>query len=68
MTTRGIGVTLVWLGTLALVAVLQHRVRRGAWRIGDAQAPPVGRWAPAIAGCGILAALAGTALAVWNPD
>ena len=40
MSIRAIGLILLWLGTLLLVAVLQHRLRRGAWSEDAFEAPP----------------------------
>jgi hypothetical protein len=67
MSARALGLVLLWVGTLLLVAVLQHRLRRGAWseEAFDAQ-PPIARWAVAIAAAGLVLAGAGAALTVWG--
>lgn len=65
MDARGIGLILIWLGTIALVAVLQFRIRQGAWseRAFDAR-HPVGRWSKAIAVAGMVMAAVGVGLTV----
>lgn len=67
MSARAIGLILLWGGTLVLVAVLQQRLRRGAW---DEQAfenpPPIERWSAALAIAGMVLAGAGAALTVWG--
>lgn len=67
MSARAIGLILLWLGTILLVAVLQHRLRRGAW---DEQAfeapPPIERWSVALAVAGMALAALGAALTVWS--
>lgn len=65
MDARGIGLILIWLGTIALVAVLQHRIRTGAWS-ADAfeNEHPVGRWAKAVAIAGMVLAAGGAAMTV----
>ncbi len=62
MTLRDWGFVLIWLGTLALVAVLQHRIRKGAWRIDAETVHPMERWAVGISITGLAAALAGTVM------
>lgn len=67
MDLRGIGLVLVWIGSILLVAVLQHRIRKGAF--GERaleQAPPVERWSVHIAVAGMALALAGAAMTVWS--
>jgi hypothetical protein len=66
MTIRGIGLILIWLGTLALVAVLQHRIRHGAWRIENEAVPPVGRWAVGIAASGMVLAAVGVVMVMLD--
>lgn len=66
MTTRALGLVLLWLGTLVLVAILQYRLRRGAFRVGDEPVQPVGRYAMGVAVTGLLLTAAGTVLAVWD--
>lgn len=67
MDLRAVGLVLIWLGTILLVAVLQHRIRKGAW---DPEAfdavPPIERWSVGIAATGMAMALAGTAATVWS--
>lgn len=67
MSARAIGLILLWGGTVLLVAVLQHRLRRGAW---DEQAfeaqPPIERWSVALAAAGMVMAAVGAALIVWS--
>ena len=63
MDARGIGLILVWVGTILLVAVLQHRLRKGALgERGLEEAPPIERWQVAIAAAGMISALAGIVL------
>jgi hypothetical protein len=62
MTLRDWGFVLIWLGTIALVGVLQHRVRNGAWRIDAESVHPMGRWAVSISAAGMVAALAGVVM------
>jgi hypothetical protein len=67
MDARSLGLILVWIGTILLVAVLQQRLRQGA--LGEEafdQAPPIARWAVAIAVTGMGCALVGIALTVWS--
>jgi len=60
---RGLGILLIWLGTLLLVAVLQHRIRKGAWNAEALEdSPPLERWAVPVAVAGIILALAGAGL------
>lgn len=67
MSIRAIGILLVWLGTLLLVAVLQYRVRQGAWRPeAFDEMPPLARWAVPVTLVGLALALAGAALTVWS--
>jgi hypothetical protein len=66
MTAASLGLLLIWLGTIALVAVLVQRVRAGAWRIEAEAPPPAGRWTVGIAAAGLTLALVGTALFVWG--
>ncbi|MGE5504136.1 MAG: hypothetical protein ACM31L_06900 [Actinomycetota bacterium] len=66
MSPRSLGLVLIWLGTIALVAVLMHRVRKGAWDIAIDPPPPIDRWAVPIAAGGLGLALAGTALFMWG--
>lgn len=62
---RGIGLILIWLGTVALVAVLQHRIRTGAWSADAFETEhPVARWAKSIAVAGMALAAVGAALTV----
>ncbi|MCA1907595.1 MAG: hypothetical protein LDL39_04455 [Magnetospirillum sp.] len=63
MSIRGIGVLLIWFGTLLLVAVLQHRIRKGAWKAESLEeTPPLERWAVPVAATGMILALAGAGL------
>lgn len=67
MSSRSLGVILLWLGTILLVAVLQHRLRRGAWSEEAFETPPpVQRWSVALAAAGMVMAGAGAALTVWS--
>lgn len=67
MSPRAVGLILLWGGTLLLVAVLQHRIRRGAWDDSAFdEAPPIERWSVAIAIVGMLMAAVGGALVVWS--
>lgn len=67
MSIRAIGILLVWLGTLLLVAVLQHRVRQGAWKPEALEEmPPLTRWAVPVTLAGLGLALAGAGLAMWS--
>ena len=67
MSIRAIGIILVWLGTLLLVAVLQYRIRQGAWSEEGLEAtPPIARWAVGLAVVGMIAAAAGIVLTVWS--
>lgn len=67
MSARAIGLILLWLGTLVLVAVLQHRLRKGAWSEEAFEAPPpVPRWSVAAAAVGMVLAGLGAALTVWS--
>lgn len=67
MSSRAIGLILLWLGTILLVAVLQHRLRRGAWseEAFDAE-PPIARWSVAIAAAGMGLAGVGIVLTVGS--
>lgn len=63
MDSRGIGLILVWIGTILLVAVLQHRIRKGALgEQGLEQAPPLERWQVPVATAGMALALVGIVL------
>lgn len=63
MDSRGIGLILVWIGTILLVAVLQHRIRKGALgEQGLEQAPPLERWQVPVAAAGMALALVGIVL------
>lgn len=67
MDARAIGLVLLWLGTLLLVAVLQHRLRRGAWSEEAFEAPPpIARWSAALAAIGMVLAAVGAGLTVWS--
>lgn len=64
---RGAGVILLWLGTLLLVAVLQYRLRKGAWSEESfVNPPPIARWAVAIVAGGMILAAVGGGLVVWD--
>lgn len=67
MDLRTVGFVLIWLGAVLLVAVLVHRVRRGAWG-PDAfdETPPLARWPQAVSIAGVVAALTGAALMAWS--
>lgn len=67
MDARAIGLILVWIGTILLVAVLQHRIRKGAFseRALD-EGPPLGRWSVAFSVAGVVLALVGAAFTVWS--
>lgn len=63
MDTRSLGLILVWIGSILLVAVLQHRIRKGA--LGEQaleEAPPVERWSKVIAIAGMVLAMGGMGL------
>lgn len=63
MSMRGIGVLLIWVGTLLLVAVLQHRIRKGAWNAESLEnPPPLERWAVPVAVIGMVLAVLGAGL------
>lgn len=67
MEMRAIGLVLVWIGSILLVAVLQHRIRKGAF--GERaleEAPPIERWAAVIAAIGMALALIGAAFTAWG--
>lgn len=67
MEPRTLGLILLWLGTILLVAVLQHRIRKGA--LGERaleETPPIERWSVAVAAAGMILALAGAGLTVWG--
>lgn len=67
MDARAIGLILVWIGTILLVAVLQHRIRKGAF--GEQamdEEPPIERWSVAISVTGMVLAVVGAAMIVWS--
>lgn len=67
MGLREVGLILLWLGTILLVAVLQHRLRKGA--LSEAafeQSPPLERWQVPVAVAGTALAAFGGGLAVWG--
>ncbi|CAA7618058.1 hypothetical protein [Magnetospirillum sp. UT-4] len=67
MDHRDIGVVLIWVGAILMVAVLQHRLRKGA--LGEQAfdvTPPIERWAVGIAGTGIALAALGIILVFWS--
>jgi len=67
VSARALGLILLWLGTLLLVAVLQHRIRRGAWsELAFENPPPIERWSVGLAATGIAAAAVGMGLTVWD--
>lgn len=67
MNTSVVGIILIWLGTLALVAVLQYRIRQGAWSTKSLETPPpIARWSAVVAAIGMIAAAIGIALTVWS--
>ncbi|MGE5515928.1 MAG: hypothetical protein ACM31D_08890 [Bacteroidota bacterium] len=67
MSARAIGLILLWVGTILLVAVLQHRLRRGAWNDEAFETPPpIERWSVAIAATGMVSAAIGAALTVLS--
>ncbi|HTH15920.1 MAG TPA: hypothetical protein VL974_04645 [Magnetospirillum sp.] len=67
MDARAVGLILLWLGAILLVAVLQHRLRKGAWsEEAFDNPPPIARWTVAIAAAGMLLAAIGGGLAVWS--
>lgn len=67
MDARAIGLILLWLGTILLVAVLQHRLRKGAWSEESFQAPPpIERWSAGLAATGMVLAGSGAVLTVWS--
>lgn len=67
MDARGLGLVLVWIGTILLVAVLQHRLRKGALgERGLEEGPPIERWSVAIAVAGLVVALAGIGLTLGS--
>ncbi|HLO76663.1 MAG TPA: hypothetical protein VK196_09445 [Magnetospirillum sp.] len=68
MDARAIGLVLLWLGTILLVAVLQHRLRKGA--LGQEafeNPPPIERWSVALAAGGMVLVATGAGLSVWGP-
>jgi hypothetical protein len=67
VSSRALGLILLWLGSILLVAVLQHRLRKGAFS-EDAfdNPPPVARWAVGIAVAGMAMAGVGVVLTVWS--
>lgn len=67
MDARAIGLILVWIGTILLVAVLQHRIRKGAFSEQALdQPPPIERWSVAISATGMVLAVIGAGLTVWS--
>ena len=67
MSARALGLILLWLGTLLLVAVLQHRMRRGAWSEQSFEnPPPIERWSVGLAATGMIFAAVGVGLTVWD--
>lgn len=67
MSLRAIGIGLIWLGTLALVMVLQQRIRSGAWSQESLEnPPPVERWAVPVSATGMILAAAGAGLVMWS--
>lgn len=67
MGPRAIGLILLWAGAILLVAVLQHRLRRGAWGEEAFETPPpIERWSVAVAAVGMALAAAGIVLTVWS--
>lgn len=67
MSIRALGIILVWIGTLLLVAVLQHRVRQGAWRPEALdEMPPLTRWAVPVTLLGMALALSGAVSVIWS--
>ena len=67
MDARDIGLIMIWIGAIVLVAVLQHRIRRGAWGTEAWEAPPpLERWQVPMAGLGIALAAIGALLAAWG--
>lgn len=67
MSARVLGLILLWLGTLLLVAVLQQRLRKGAWsEEAFERSPPVERLAVGLAVAGMAMAATGAALVVWD--
>lgn len=67
MSVRAIGLILLWLGTIVLVAVLQARLRKGAWSEEAFETPPpIERWSVVLAITGMGLAGLGAALTVWS--
>lgn len=67
MSSHALGLILLWLGAILLVAVLLHRLRRGAWGEEAFEAPPpVERWSAALAAAGMVMAGGGIVLTVWG--
>ncbi|MCR6632219.1 MAG: hypothetical protein NVV74_20435 [Magnetospirillum sp.] len=67
MSARALGLILLWLGTILLVAVLQYRLRKGAWsEEAFERPPPIQRWSAGIAATGMVAAVMGVVLTVWD--
>jgi hypothetical protein len=68
MSLRALGFALVWLGTLALVAVVVVRAAKGVWRFnldesGEIEAPPAaGLWLKAAVGLSVAVAILGAGL------
>jgi len=67
MNMRAMGIILMWLGTVLLVAVLQHRIRKGAWLAESLEdPPPLERWTVAVAAIGMASSMAGAGLLLWS--
>lgn len=67
MSSRAVGLILLWLGSILLVAVLQHRLRKGAWsEEAFDHPPPIERWSVGIAAAGMVMAGVGIVFTVWS--
>lgn len=67
MSLRALGLLLIWLGAVILVAVLQQRIRSGAWNEQALdEPPPLHSWAVPATVAGAVLALAGASLCMWS--
>lgn len=66
MSLRAVAVTLVWVGTGALLWLLLRRFARGSWSLEDEDVPVVSFRQKVIAALALLAAAAGLILFIWS--
>lgn len=66
MSLRAVAVTLVWVGTGALLWLLLRRFARGSWSLEDDDVPAVSPRQKVVAALGLTAAAAGVILFVWS--